>query len=220
MRKYMKDTLKVKREDLIKLYKARAEEIDDTGLYEFHTNLMSRYIFTKKELDDKEKENVYLSEIDPLTRICNRSNFLRQLEREFQRAKRYNESFTLIIFDIDNFTRINEEFGYKLGDKVLKSIAELVSAEIRKTDIFARIGGEEFALLFTRTRMENTVPVIEKLRDKLGNAKLDSDLKFTCSFAITCFCEKYKDVRSLIIESYEYLQTAKKNGGNQIIVQK
>ena len=84
---------------------------------------------------------------DGLTQIHNKRVFESALEREVSRSQRYRRPLSLVLFDIDHFKKINDACGHLAGDAVLRQLAALVSANIRREDILARVGGEEFALL-------------------------------------------------------------------------
>lgn len=110
-------------------------------------------------------EEIYrLTTQDSLTQIYNKRYFLENLEREMSRALRYQRRMALIIFDIDFFKRINDEYGHLTGDFVLKQLASRVADHIRRNDIFARYGGEEFVVLLPEVDKEDAVQLANKLR--------------------------------------------------------
>ncbi|MBF38776.1 MAG: hypothetical protein CMF20_06820, partial [Idiomarinaceae bacterium] len=107
-----------------------------------------RDITEQKNLELKlEKQAV----IDPLTQIGNRRAFNKAMDREFNRYSRYKKPLSLISFDLDHFKRVNDTYGHAAGDKVLSEVAATVKSELREEDIFARVGGEEFAVLLPET---------------------------------------------------------------------
>lgn len=101
---------------------------------------------------------------DPLTGAYNRRYFDKQLEQEVEEANRYKTPFSLLIFDLDHFKHINDSFGHPAGDYVLKEFTKLIQLSVRKTDIFARIGGEEFVIIAPQTDEEHAYLLGEKLR--------------------------------------------------------
>ncbi len=111
-------------------------------------------------------EEIYrLMTFDGLTQIHNKRSFETSIEREVSRGHRYQRPLSLILFDIDHFKGINDSFGHLAGDAVLRQLAALVSANIRREDIVARVGGEEFALIVPELgREQSRVGVGEKLR--------------------------------------------------------
>ncbi len=159
-----------------------------------------------------------LSITDALTGIYNRFKFDRELEKQIDYVKRYKSIFSLVMFDIDDFKEINDEYGHLTGDKVLAEIADIVRNEIRKIDIFARIGGEEFVIILPNTDLEETRTLSERLRRKISNYKFPGNLEVSCSFGVTEY--QNDDKNSLIQRVDNLLYQAKDNGKNCVIVQK
>ncbi|HHL39918.1 MAG TPA: diguanylate cyclase [Deltaproteobacteria bacterium] len=113
----------------------------------------------------EEKEHLRLLAItDQLTTLYNHTFFYKRLDEEFDRAERYGTSFSLIMTDIDDFKQINDKYGHRTGDLVLKRIAMLLKDNIRKTDIIARYGGEEFAVILPHTDLQGAMDEAERLR--------------------------------------------------------
>src|SRR5512143_3597325 len=125
--------------------------IDEYVLRDGDFTKIGRTIF--KFLSGGNIENAYheeiyrLTTIDGLTQIYNKRYFLETLEREISRAHRYHRDLSLILFDIDHFKKINDTFGHLAGDYVLKQLASVIKARIRREDIMSRYGGEEFAIV-------------------------------------------------------------------------
>jgi diguanylate cyclase (GGDEF)-like protein len=115
-------------------------------------------------------ENAYHEEIyrlttqDSLTQVFNKRYFMENLEREMSRALRYGRQLALIIFDIDHFKHVNDEYGHLTGDFVLKQVATRIKEHIRRDDVFARYGGEEFVILLPEISKDDAGPLAEKLR--------------------------------------------------------
>lgn len=100
-------------------------------------------------------EELYrLVTLDPLTETYNRRHFEQELAREHSRCVRYNRKFSLILFDFDHFKEINDQFGHLAGDAVLKEVAAQIRERLRRDDIVARVGGEEFAILCPESDLE------------------------------------------------------------------
>jgi diguanylate cyclase (GGDEF)-like protein len=105
-----------------------------------------------------------LAYLDGLTGIFNRRFFEMRIMEEIERARRYGTSIAVIMADIDQFKRLNDEFGHLLGDEVLRQASSLFHRELRKTDVVCRYGGEEFAILLPQTSTDQARPIAEKLR--------------------------------------------------------
>src|SRR5882724_37393 len=105
-----------------------------------------------------------LAYLDGLTGIFNRRFFELRIMEEIERARRYGTGMAVIMADIDQFKRLNDEFGHLLGDEVLRQVSSIFSQQLRKIDVVCRYGGEEFAILLSQTSHEHAVGVAEKLR--------------------------------------------------------
>jgi diguanylate cyclase (GGDEF)-like protein len=110
---------------------------------------------------DRVKQLAYL---DGLTGIFNRRFFELRIMEEIERARRYGTGMAVIMADIDEFKRLNDEFGHVLGDEVLRQVSSLFHQQLRKVDVVCRYGGEEFGILLTQVNPEQAMVVAEKLR--------------------------------------------------------
>lgn len=108
-----------------------------------------------------------LAHTDPLTSLPNRRQLFEQLQQEFARAKRYRRPFCLLYMDMDGFKAINDQFGHLFGDEILRGSARSMRAVLRTTDLLARIGGDEFAVLLPETNLAGASSVATKLRKAL-----------------------------------------------------
>ena len=127
------------------------------AIYHYTFVLMKRLNTLKRNLE-------ILTVTDPLTQIYNRRYFFQKLQEEFQRAKRYSNSLSCLMIDLDHFKDVNDCYGHQAGDIVLQNVSKILKANIRDTDTLARYGGEEFVVLLLESDRENTLLVAEKLR--------------------------------------------------------
>ena len=132
-----------------------------------------------------EERLVALSTTDSLTKAYNRRYLLQILESEINRAVRYNTDLSLIMFDLDHFKSINDTYGHDAGDDVLKGIVEMMQKRIRKNDVLARWGGEEFMILLSGTAIDNSRIFADKLLKEMRNMVFDKAGKITASFGVT-----------------------------------
>lgn len=141
------------------------------------------------------KEKDYLKEVairDQLTSLYNHNFFYNRLDEEFERAVRYETPLSLIMLDIDNFKQINDTYGHRMGDVVLKEIAAIVRKGVRKTDIVSRYGGEEFSVILPHTMLKGAVEEAERLRDLVAShayAGLAQD-RITVSIGVASYPQK------------------------------
>ena len=105
---------------------------------------------------------------DDLTGLVNRRRFIDALQSEIERARRFGSHLTVVLADLDDFKRVNDEFGHHAGDDVLRSFADLVRSHVRDVDVPGRIGGEEFAILLPETGRVDAVSVAERMRHSLS----------------------------------------------------
>lgn len=108
-----------------------------------------------------------LASTDPLTELANRRYFIDQMQREFERSRRYLRPLSLLYLDLDGFKAVNDQHGHMFGDDVLRGAAKAMSAVLRSTDLMARIGGDEFAVLMPETGLGESQSVVNKLRRAL-----------------------------------------------------
>jgi two-component system, cell cycle response regulator len=144
------------------------EPIDEHVLRDGDLIKIGRTIF--KFLSGGNIENAYheeiyrLTTVDGLTQIFNKRYFLETLEREIARSQRYKRDLSLVMFDLDLFKDVNDNFGHLAGDYVLKHLASTVKSKIRREDLFARYGGEEFAIVLPEIDRFNARQFAEKIR--------------------------------------------------------
>ena len=162
-----------------------------------------------------EKEILLLATTDNLTGLFNRREFLQRLNREINYTRRYHTSFALIMYDLDNFKDINDEFGHLEGDNVLKVSAELVKENIRTTDVAARWGGEEFMVLMPQADIDRARIVAEKLRHTISSHPFHASFSVSASFGITGFLLE-DDLDSLLKRVDNALYKAKDVGKNRV----
>jgi len=170
------------------------------------------WITHNKEMTDELKR---LAATDNLTGAYNRRQFRETIWHEINRAVRYGEALTLVAFDIDHFKAVNDTFGHIRGDEVLKKIAEIVRDNIRTTDIFARTGGEEFALIAPSTDPASASEIAERLRETINSHSFDSIGTVTVSFGVAGF-KKGDNINAFIDRADKALYNAKELGRNRV----
>ena len=153
---------------------------------------------------------------DPLTQLMNRRGFIRKTEKEFLRSERYQSPLGLAIIDIDNFKKINDEKGHVGGDEVLVQFSQLLSRQIRSTDLLGRWGGEEFILALPELSENQLKSAGEKIRDSVEKSIfLNGEVKVTCSIGIA-ERNKGESFDDVLKRADDALFLAKGNGRNQV----
>jgi diguanylate cyclase (GGDEF)-like protein len=154
---------------------------------------------------------------DALTGLHNRLSFDQTLASEMVRSERYGTPLSLILCDIDHFKRVNDTFGHLAGDKVLVQLARFVPNLIRKTDFFARWGGEEFIILAPGSGGPMAFQAAEKLRDAISQVIFEDVGTVTCSFGVAQWA-RGESAAEFIVRADEGLYQAKANGRNQVVL--
>lgn len=157
---------------------------------------------------------------DGLTGIYNRRHFFDLANAEFEASKRYNRKLSAIMMDIDYFKKVNDNYGHKTGDDILKLLARTIEGSIRQVDILGRYGGEEFIILLPNTDMENAKILAERIRKNVENMKLETDAYGTLAITVSLGISSLKDSIASQDELYkvadEKLYAAKRGGRNQV----
>lgn len=160
-----------------------------------------------------------LATTDVLTGVDNRRSFMEKAEHEIRRAQRYGTSFAMIIMDIDFFKSINDKYGHQTGDIVLQQMAQTVKSALRESDIFGRIGGEEFSIILMETEQKTARLTAERIRSLIEKLDINTGkatVRLTVSIGLTFFKEG-DDISTLSKRSDKALYSAKRNGRNRVI---
>ena len=154
---------------------------------------------------------------DPLTGLPNRLAYDERIALEQSRWLRYKSPLTLIIWDIDLFKLINDNFGHKAGDKTLTLVAQLIFNNCRETDFIARFGGEEFVMLLPNTLSEQAFILAEKIRTLISNSGFNyngKSIKLTISCGISEFAEG-DEFEAVFERADQALYQSKEQGRNK-----
>lgn len=174
--------------------------------------------YQKEELNIAYNKLDQISRTDTLTQLSNRRDFLEQSQLEIHRFERNGKPFSIILADIDNFKAINDQHGHDAGDFILSGIATLMKSSIRKLDVVARWGGEEFIFLLPQTFMEGGKILADEIRRKIQTTPFVYN--GTCfSITITLGISEFNgecDIDSCIKKADQALYLGKRNGKNCI----
>ena len=161
-------------------------------------------------------------QVDYLTGLATRRHFMTQASEEIARARRYGLQLSLCMLDLDRFKTVNDTYGHKAGDKVLKRFSEVCLGSLRAIDIAGRLGGEEFAILFPETGLDQVQLVVERLRERLANERVPLDdgvvLQFTVSIGVALLEASDEGLDSLMARADRALYAAKHGGRNRVCV--
>lgn len=171
----------------------------------------------KKEIARQQEMLEKMAYIDSLTNIPNRRFFDKIIEKEKAKIRRKKITSTLAIIDIDYFKSINDIYGHSTGDIVLREIADTINSNIRKTDTVARLGGEEFIILFPDTSVNDSYKIIEELRQIIMKKNIIVDgkkINVTASFGVSNLRD---DDKVYYANADQALYLAKNSGRNKIV---
>jgi len=175
-------------------------------------NQASEKSLTLKEKKKLEEEVIRLSITDDLTGLYNHRHFFRTLESELVRMKRQKTTLSLLMFDLDGFKRYNDQYGHVEGDKVLKTVGEIVKNSIRNSvDTGYRYGGDEFAVLLIGASLDQTLTIAERIRSSVEQA----GFYITVSIGLAEFQDRFSPER-FVKSADDAMYVAKNSGGNRV----
>ena len=217
-------TFKIKRAIVVNGHRKLAGVVTQSELVGFAygswINLIKHHAGELKELvailEEKARGFEKVSMTDPLTGLGNRRAFHQRMNEEIDRIQRYQSpSFSMLLFDIDFFKRINDTHGHLVGDQVLKSIASEVTALIRKTDQAIRWGGEEFAVLLPCTGVNEAAEFASRLRSRIADFVFIQGIQVTISIGVGEYLAGEQD--KVFLERIDgTMYRAKTNGRNRV----
>lgn len=171
------------------------------------------------DAEAKYHEEIYrMTIVDGLTQIHNKRYLFEALDKELIRARRYDRQLSLLIFDIDYFKNINDQYGHLAGDYVLRELARIVQERIRRDEVFARYGGEEFVIALPETSLHGAVTLAENLRARVethGFSFQGERIPVTISVGCAVLGEE-KNAADLIQLADDKLYEAKRGGRNRV----
>lgn len=210
--------------DLLQLLAAQAAiSIENAQLY----NTLERRVDERTralQMEVQERTRVQeelrvMATTDSLTGMPNRRHFLELAEREFERTRRYPAALTALMLDADHFKRINDTYGHDVGDMVLKALAQTLATELRTTEIFGRMGGEEFAVALPATPAGGAAVVAERLRRAIEATEVragEEILSFTVSIGVAEMSGGDSSFANMLSRADQALYQAKSGGRNRV----
>ena len=158
------------------------------------------------------------AQTDPLTGLYNHRFFHERLRSELMRASRTHDTVGLILFDIDDFKRLNDVHGHAIGDHVLVGLAEILRTTVRASDVACRVGGEEFGVILPSCGAGDAIGLARRLRDRLGASEFDEAGTVTVSLGISQGPEHAMNPRELVGCAEAAMMNAKVRGKNQWVL--
>lgn len=186
--------------------------------YAGYVVLMYLLLLLFARLDDMHASLIQLSHTDELTGLANRRRFMQALQAELVRQTRSGQPMCVALLDADHFKRVNDRFGHHAGDEVLRTLGAVMLGSVRTpTDVAARLGGEEFALLLPDTRLEDAQRVCERLRATLAAQRFRADgQSYQVSVSIGLVESRGQDADAILAAADRQLYQAKSEGRNRV----
>jgi diguanylate cyclase (GGDEF)-like protein len=197
---------------------------DPVGSGDFNTDdlatleMLANHIAACLEKQDQEAALKLLAETDPLTWLFNRRHFDRRLQAEADRAKRSEHLLALLMIDVDGFKRINDRYGHRVGDQVLRAVATAIREAVRVYDVPTRYGGDEFGIILPDADTETAARVARRVLEKIGRATLPEEMTraeetISLSIGASTFPRPATDLAALIETADAAMYDAKSSGG-------
>jgi diguanylate cyclase (GGDEF)-like protein len=161
-----------------------------------------------------------LATTDPLTGLTNRREFLSAVHNELRRMQRHARPAAVFMLDIDHFKRLNDLYGHDVGDRALVEVARQVRQMLRSHDVFARLGGEEFAAFLPETDIDSALQTAERVRASVAALRLTVDhqpIGFTCSIGVTILDPLADTPESALKRADAALYAAKAAGRDRVV---
>lgn len=175
-------------------------------------------ITARVELERKLEQ---LSQIDELTGIANRRHGMARLDASLAHATRHSFELSLLVLDIDHFKQINDRFGHRAGDEVLKKVSQLVDQLTRASDTLFRYGGEEFVVILPNTHAQGAMILGDRFRQAIESCPFELNgsqtTRVTASVGVASFPDDARDTTSLFLAADTALYLAKNSGRNRTV---
>ncbi len=173
------------------------------------------------ELYQSEQRLSALSQKDPLTGAYNRRYFDEQSRIECARSHRYGQSLAILMIDLDKFKQVNDTHGHAAGDEVLKTIVQIGTKALRKSDVLARFGGEEFVVLLPHADIKEATMLANRLRKNIEEAEIKAgelELRVTVSIGVSIQAADESDITEMLSRADQAMYNAKHGGRNRVEV--
>lgn len=218
-------TLLNKQNQILQLEKELTEETAtfNRWLITFLTVVASILILWLLYVKRSQQRLRFLAEFDSLTKISNRAHFTQNAEEVLSFFDNSERTASLILFDLDNFKKINDTNGHLVGDEVLRLTADACKGCIRKVDIFGRVGGEEFAILLPGCEHEQAMKIAEDCRQKVNEIDtrlIGHEFEVSASFGVTDTTASGYELKDLLANADEAMYLAKRRGRNRVVQHK
>lgn len=160
-----------------------------------------------------------LARRDGLTGIFNRQHFVNEADRHLQYCRKSARDACMVLLDLDHFKTVNDTHGHAVGDRVLKRAVAACQAHLRSTDVFGRLGGEEFGMLLPECSLDQVLARVEQMRISVATVSAGGDapnVPISASFGVSTAANSGYDLRQLMMDADDALYRAKREGRNRV----
>jgi diguanylate cyclase (GGDEF)-like protein len=169
-----------------------------------------------RTMTDRERAS---ARVDSLTGLFNSRMFYERARNELERARRFARPLTVAYIDLDNFKAVNDQHGHHAGDELLRLVGRTLAVSCRQTDVAARMGGDEFALLIPESDAGAATTVLERVRKQLADALAEHGTSVTASIGAVCFERAPTSVEELVEPADALMYRVKQSGKNGLVVE-
>lgn len=206
----------------IELIDGRTLERHSSALWTDDRRYLGRVWFFRDITERKRHEQLLEAQTqrDSLTGAANRRCFFVRANAEFARARRTGRPLSMIMLDIDRFKDINDQWGHAAGDQVLKHLCNVARSVVRESDLFGRIGGEEFAVVAAETDPPGAIQLAERLRQQIGDGRAlhgDDLIAYCVSAGVATLREDDHSAKDILERADQALYAAKRAGRNRVM---
>ena len=182
---------------------------------------VTEFASSKRALERANEQLAKLSMTDRLTGLLNRGTWENLVDAEYERYRRYGQATSLVMFDIDHFKPVNDNYGHLAGDEVIRHTAQTTRNNIRQSDSAGRYGGEEFGIILPETDAENARLICERIRESIEKSTVETsagNITYTISMGIAQLTDEPENYMQWMQKADEALYAAKEGGRNRVVV--
>lgn len=182
---------------------------------------VTEFASSKRALERANEQLAKLSMTDRLTGLLNRGTWENLVDAEYERYRRYGQATSLVMFDIDHFKPVNDNYGHLAGDEVIRHTAQTTRNNIRQSDSAGRYGGEEFGIILPETDAENARLICERIRESIEKSTVETsagNITYTISMGIAQLTDQPENYMQWMQKADEALYAAKESGRNKVVV--
>ena len=171
-----------------------------------------------RQMERAHKVSTVAAQTDELTGLMNRRAFFENAQLLYTQCRQNQQPLCALMLDMDHFKQVNDTYGHQAGDEVLRQVGGVISSSFRQSDVYGRLGGEEFAVLLPNTSLDTARDIAEQLVRTISNMVVEPVQGLTVSLGVACSNPQDQDLHSLMNTADKALYRAKAQGRNQVVV--